>query len=109
MMACGWKELAFLATALTHKRDLVLYLMASQMRALRRTSRGRSGVGISKISLAFLSVIAISSNVPFSTPGAFAASEKARVEATQSVDVNEEKIGDKNFQVSKILVNVKPE
>ncbi len=61
-------------------------------------------MGISKFSLAMLSVIAFNSYIPAAIQPA-AAVEK-RVLQT---DIVEERIGDKNYQVSRVLVHVKPE
>jgi len=58
---------------------------------------------LSKWSLAFLSVVAFNTYVPLSSPPALA------TESAQSIEVNDEKIGERNYQVSKILVNVAPE
>lgn len=110
MIARSWRESSYLETGLTHKRDLVLYLMACRLRLFNRTLRGRSSMGISKLSLSLLSVIAVNSFIPLSITYADAATEKAqKLEKLQPVDITEEKIGDKHYQVSKILVHVKPE
>lgn len=93
----------YLKTVLTHKTDLVLYVMALSLQAQCYLSKGRSGMGISRLSLAFMSVLALNSFVPSALPSAFAA------EKSQSIEVSEEKIGDKNYQVSRIIVHVKPE
>lgn len=61
-------------------------------------------MNISRLSIAFLSVIAINSYIPFATTAATAATE-----AAVSTAVKEEKIGDRNYQVSRTLVHVKPE
>ena len=106
-MACSWREVALLKTGLTHKRDLVLYSMACSMRAIIRTTRGNDKMRIAKISLAVLSAFAINSYIPLSNASVYAASENT--EKTQNVEVNEEKIEGKNYQVSKVLVHVKPE
>ncbi len=58
---------------------------------------------LSKLSLAFVSVIALNSYIPMFSP-AYSAEL-----ASQSAEVCEEKFGDKCYQVSKILVHVKPE
>ncbi len=98
------REKTFLKTGLTHKTDLVLYLMARFRRALSRIFEGRSLMDLSKLSLAFMSVIALNTYVPTALPAASAAEQQA-----QTIEVCEEKIGGKCYQVSKVLVHVKPE
>ncbi|MBX9687930.1 MAG: SRPBCC family protein [Candidatus Obscuribacterales bacterium] len=61
-------------------------------------------MGISKFAIALVSVVTLNAYAPVSLPQAVQAAEQAH-----TVDVTEEKIGDKNYQVSKIQVNVKPE
>ena len=65
-------------------------------------------MGFSKISLALLSVIALNSYVAPATVNAKVV-DKPATQAAQAVDITEEKIGDKTYQVSKVLVHVKPE
>ena len=60
-------------------------------------------MSIKKLALSFLAVIAINSGLPVSLPGGLAA------ESAQSIGVTEEKIGDRSYQVSKVVVHVKPE
>jgi hypothetical protein len=59
-------------------------------------------MNISRLSIAFLSVIALNSYVPATTTPAAAA------ESPQA-EVREEKIGERNYQVTRVLVHVKPE
>lgn len=86
-----------------------MYLMAQKQRSVSRSSRGRSRVSISKISLALLSVFAINSFVSIDSVCAKSTEKATQTQSAGSVEINEEKIGDKNYQVSKILVHVKPE
>jgi ribosome-associated toxin RatA of RatAB toxin-antitoxin module len=60
-------------------------------------------MGISKLSIALLSVIAFNTYMPTMYSPAQAS------ESLPSVEVNEEKIGERHYQVSKVLVHSKPE
>lgn len=66
---------------------------------------------VSKITLALLSVLALNSYIAPISVDAKAVEKTASMQSSQGqpVEIVEEKIGDKAYQVSKILVHVKPE
>jgi ribosome-associated toxin RatA of RatAB toxin-antitoxin module len=102
MMACNAVKQARLITSLTHKRDLVLYLMALKITLAMMHIQRIKGMKISRLSIALVSALAFSTCIPLMTAPVFA------LEAP-STAVVEEKIGERSYQVSRCLVNVKPE
>lgn len=110
----AWTHLIrFLKTLLTHKRNLVLYVMALRVQNSSRLSEGQAFVSTSKL-FSTLSILTILNLAPCGYVPAFSGEQLAHVQSQQahepiSAEVVEEKIGDKVYQTSKVKVHAKPE
>lgn len=116
MMAAYTKIISCLKTLLTHKCNLVLYLMALNSKRSNQLSEGQAVVRISKIIPSF-SILAILNLSLWGYAPATAGEQVAHLQHSQSqqahsshhAEVIEEKIGNRVYQTSKITVHSKPE
>lgn len=100
-----------LRSELTHKANLVLNVMAQNLRSSGHLSEGRTIVKITKVT-ALSTVIALSTFLSgYSSNVAYANERIASASHSQSVhakpEITEEKIGNRVFQTSKVLVHAK--
>lgn len=116
MMAPYSKIISRLKTMLTHKSNLVLYLMALNSKRSSQLSEGQAVVDISKFipSLSILAILNLSiCGYSPATAGEQVAhvqhSQNQQVHTSHHAEVIEEKIGNRVYQTSKIAVHSKPE